>query len=132
MSNLEDVLKSIVLGGVGAVATVLDKGAELGKTLVEKGQQAVESNQEAIDCLKQKVKDAVESAKEIDIKLDFDFSVLSREQRDALRQKLDEADAKEEAEKAAEAEQSEAAEEAEETEAETDPEEPADSTDDPA
>ena len=58
MSNLEDVLKSVVLGGVGAVATVLDKGAEIGKTLVEKGQQTVDSNQETIDSLKQKFRDA--------------------------------------------------------------------------
>ena len=100
MSNLEDVLKSVVLGGVGAVATVLDKGAEIGKTLVEKGQQTVESNQETIDSLKQKFRDAVEASKNIDVKLDFDFTVLSREQRDALRRKLDEADAKEEAEAA--------------------------------
>ena len=122
MSNLEDVLKSVVLGGVGAVATVLDKGAEIGKTLVEKGQQTVESNQETIDSLKQKFRDAVEASKNIDVKLDFDFTVLSREQRDALRRKLDEADAKEEAEAA---EAAEADGDAEEPEAET-PETPDD------
>ena len=122
MSNLEDVLKSVVLGGVGAVATVLDKGAEIGKTLVEKGQQTVDSNQETIDSLKQKFRDAVEASKNIDVKLDFDFTVLSREQRDALRRKLDEADAKEEAEAA---EAAEADGDAEEPEAET-PETPDD------
>ena len=125
MSNLEDVLKSVVLGGVGAVATVLDKGAEIGKTLVEKGQQTVESNQETIDSLKQKFRDAVEASKNIDVKLDFDFTVLSREQRDALRRKLDEADAKEEAEAAEAAEAAKADGDAEEPDAET-PETPDD------
>ena len=100
MSNLEETLKSVVLGGVGAVATVLDKGAEIGKTLVEKGQQTVESNQETIENVKAKIKETVEAGKKIDIKLDFDFSVLSQEQRDALRRKLDEADAKAAEEKA--------------------------------
>ena len=111
MSNLEEALKSVVLGGVGSVANVLDKGAEIGKTLVEKGEETVKENQETLDTIRQKIKETIEAGKNIDIKLDFDFTVLTREQRDALRQKLDEADAKEDAEaaEAAEAEANEAA-----------------------
>ena len=36
MAELEKVLKDVVLGSVGAVATVVEKGGEIARALVEK------------------------------------------------------------------------------------------------
>ena len=39
MSDLEKVLKDVVHGGIGAVATVIAAGSVLAKAFVEKGQE---------------------------------------------------------------------------------------------
>lgn len=94
MSEIEKVLKDVVYGSVGAVATALEVGAGLAKTFVEKGQEAVRQGQERAEEVKQAMKDACES-----IMKDpgIDLSGLTRAQRDELRRQLDELDAAEDA-----------------------------------
>ena len=106
MSDLEKVLKDVVMGSVGAVAAVVEKGTELVQELVKKGEETVKANQGAADDLVRKgqnvmdsfakaatdaytgVKDAInEALKNVDS--------MSKEQREDLRRRLDELDAKE-------------------------------------
>ena len=61
MAELERVLKDVVLGSVGAVATVVEKGGEIARALVEKGQETVQNNQETVDNIRRKVREVCES-----------------------------------------------------------------------
>ena len=61
MAELEKVLKDVVLGSVGAVATVVEKGGEIARALVEKGQETVQNNQETVDNIRRKVREVCES-----------------------------------------------------------------------
>lgn len=61
MAELEKVLKDVVLGSVGAVAAVVEKGGEIARTLVEKGQATVEQNQETVDSIRRKVRSMCEA-----------------------------------------------------------------------
>ena len=44
MSELEKILKSVLLGSVGAVATAVEKTGELARSFVEKGEDVVDKN----------------------------------------------------------------------------------------
>lgn len=85
MSDLEDMLKNVVLGSVGAVATVVEKGSEMAKTFVEKGEETVRQGQACTDELKRKVQKAYDEATNIEV----DVTKMTREQRDELRRQLD-------------------------------------------
>ena len=56
MAEFEKVLKDVVLGSVGAVATVVEKGGEIARALVEKGHEKVQNNQESVDQIRRKVR----------------------------------------------------------------------------
>ena len=86
MAELEKLLKDILYAAVGAVSTAVDKGSELVQELVQKGRQTMEENQETIDNVKQKVKDACDSLTRIDVR------ALSEEEREDLREQLRELD----------------------------------------
>lgn len=61
MSELEKILKDVLYGGVGAVATAVEKTGELAKNLVNKGAQVLEDNRDQTDALKQKGKAALDN-----------------------------------------------------------------------
>ncbi|MDO4483793.1 MAG: hypothetical protein Q4C54_04980 [Clostridia bacterium] len=95
MADIEKILKDIAVGGIGAVATIAEKGSELAKTLVEKGQNALEENKGTVDNMKKAFNNACESVKNGLQELGkIDYDALSQEARDAIRKALDEADAK--------------------------------------
>lgn len=122
MNEIEKLLKDVVYGSVGAVASVLEVGGEIAKTFVEKGQEAVrqgqecaedmaktfvEKGQEAVrqgqecaDNMARAMKDAIDSVMNDP---GIDVTGLNRAQRDELRRRLDEMDAAEEAAAQAEA-----------------------------
>ena len=81
MSELEKMLKDIVYGGVGAVASVLETGSGLAKTFVEKGQKIVQQAKPAAEDWSRKIKAVCDEAVE---KTGVDISELSREQREQL------------------------------------------------
>ena len=85
MTDLEKLVKDVLLGGVGAVATVAEKSGEIAKALVEKGRATVKENQDAAEELKRKWKEACPVAKQDAI----DVSSLTAEQRAELRRQLD-------------------------------------------
>lgn len=126
MSEFEKVIKNVVLGGIGAAATVVEMGGELAKSFVEKGEETIRQNQAACDELKEKVKNACESAKSAceNAKMSFDLARMTAEERAELRRQLDAFDAAE-AEAAA---QDEAAEDA--PDEEITPDEPEEVSDD--
>lgn len=81
MSELEKLLKDIVYGGVGAVASVLETGSGLAKTFVEKGQKIVEQAKPAAEDWSRKIKETCDEAMKT---TGVDISELSREQREQL------------------------------------------------
>lgn len=95
MKELEKMVKDVVHGGIGAVATALEVGGEIAKSFVEKGQEVVGSIKQAVD-------EACEAGKNDP---GVDVRSLTKAQRAELRRRLDELDA-EEAESTENAEES--------------------------
>lgn len=101
MNELEKVVKDVVHGSLGAVATMLEVGGEIAKTFVEKGQEVAGGIKQAVDeaCEARKADPGV------------DVRSLTKQQRAELRRRLDELDAEEaEADQADEAAENEGAE----------------------
>ncbi|MBE5798175.1 MAG: hypothetical protein E7327_12505 [Clostridiales bacterium] len=97
MNELENIVKSVVYGGIGAAAAIVEKGGDIARALVEKGQETVRANQGTVDQirdtaedLKRRVQEFCEKFMNEDV---IDTSSLTPEQRDALRRQLDEQDA---------------------------------------
>ena len=82
MSDIEKLLKDVVYGGVGAVASALETTGELAKTFVEKGQATVRQGQEKAEELKQSIREACKQETGIDL------NSLTRAQRDELLRQL--------------------------------------------
>ena len=96
MNELETLVKNVVYGGIGAAATLVEKGGDLARALVEKGQETVRANQDTVDQIKETAEDLKRRVKEFcerfmneDV---IDASCLTSEQREALRRQLDEQD----------------------------------------
>ncbi len=90
MSELLNLVKDVVYGAVGAVATVVEKSGDIAQACVEKGKETVEQGRATAEELKRKWQESCEaSAQEEEI----DVSAMTAEEREALRKKLDEADA---------------------------------------
>lgn len=87
MSELEKVLKKVMYGGIGAAAVIIEAGAELGRTLVEKGQETVANHQETADDIKRRVKEFCDKFIPED---KMDVNRMSTQQRDELRRQLQE------------------------------------------
>ena len=64
MSDLKNILKDIGYFGVGAAAVILEAGGKAVKALVRKGAKIIEENQDTVDEMKQKAKQAGEKIKE--------------------------------------------------------------------
>ncbi len=98
MNELENIVKQVVYGGIGAAATIVEKGGEIARNLVDKGQETYRANQGAVEefgeDIKRRVKDFCEQFQQEDV---IDISGLNREQRAELRRRLDEMDAMEDA-----------------------------------
>lgn len=108
--NFTDDIKKIMLAGVGAVATTAEKGQELIDMLVKKGEMTVEQGKVLNEELKRNRKSATKPGQPeamADVKLNADVpkpkapqdelmskvEKMTREQRAALKAKLDEMDA---------------------------------------
>jgi len=85
MNDLEKMLKDVVHGSIGAVATAIEVSGEIAKTFVEKGQEVASG-------IKQAMNEACEACKDDP---GVDVRTLTRAQRDRLRRELDELDAEE-------------------------------------
>lgn len=85
MANIEQVLKDVVLGSVGAVATVVEKGGELARSLVEKGQETVRDNQETVENIRRKVRDVCEAVSCGGVQEDKEADAVMMQSTDGLR-----------------------------------------------
>ena len=86
MADLEKLLKDLLYAGVGAVSTAIDKGGEVAKALVQKGQETLEGKQDTLEDLKQKAKETLDSLTRLNV------HDLSDEEREDLRRQLKEMD----------------------------------------
>ena len=110
MAELEKVLKDVVLGSVGAVATVVEKGGEIARALVEKGQETVANNQETVDSIRRKVREACGSqageqqegivlegfemkTTPVGLQINCPLEAITPEKAEAIRALLDQAEA---------------------------------------
>lgn len=92
MNELENIVKSVVYGGIGAAAAIVEKGSDIARVLVEKGQETVRANQDVTDDIKRRVKEFCDKFMNEDT---IDVSTLTPGQRAELRRQLDELDAAE-------------------------------------
>ena len=107
MADIEKILKDVVYGGVGVVASAIEAGSDLARTVVQKGQEVVQNSQAVQKELVQKGsevlqkgEDAVKKAREQAAEQQraaheacveltgIDVTQLTRDQRDALRADL--------------------------------------------
>jgi len=89
MPDFEKIVKDVMYGGLGAAATLMEKGGELAQNLVDKGRETMRNNQGTVDEIQQKLQefcDALMNRGEIDV------SKLTPEQRAELRHQLEEMD----------------------------------------
>ncbi len=108
MAGIDQILKDVLYGTVGAAASLIEKGSdvarlctekggELARKWVEKGQEAVRSSQPAADdikrCLQEFCDDLLKRG-------EIDISKLTPEQRSELRHQLEEMDCRAEREAA--------------------------------
>ena len=63
MSDLKNILRDIGYFGVGAAAVILEAGGKAVKSLVRKGEKVLTDNQDTVDDLKEKAKQAGERIK---------------------------------------------------------------------
>jgi polyhydroxyalkanoate synthesis regulator phasin len=89
MNELENIVKNVVYGGIGAAAALVESAGDLARTLVEKGQEAVHANQETVDDVKRRLKEFCDRLMCDGV---MDVTKLSPEQRAELRRQLDLAD----------------------------------------
>ena len=96
MNELENLVKSVVYGDIGAAATLVEKGGDLARALVEKGQQTVRDNQATVDQIKETAEELKQRVRRFCERFMNDdvivASCLTPEQRAAVRQQLDEQD----------------------------------------
>lgn len=89
MPDLEKIVKDVMYGGIGAAASLVEKGSDLARVLVEKGQETVRNNQPAADDIKRRLQEFCEGLLN---RGELDISKLTAEQRAELRHQLEEMD----------------------------------------
>lgn len=90
-------LKKVLLAGIGAVAITADKSEEVVRELVKRGELTVEQGKALNEELKHKIKETVQEKRAAFRKAvdPFDVEAMSKEEREELKRKLEEFDAKE-------------------------------------
>ncbi|MGI6501714.1 MAG: phasin family protein [Anaerostipes sp.] len=103
MEHFTDGLKKIMLAGIGAIATTGEKSKDLLDEMVKKGELTVEQGKALNEELKHNIKETVRD--KMDVKEapstpeDFDefLDSMTPEQKEMLKEKLQQMDVKEEA-----------------------------------
>lgn len=123
MPDLEKFVKDVMYGGIGAAASLVEKGGDLARSLVEKGQETVRNSQGTADDIKRRLQEFCDGLMK---RGEIDISKLTPEQRAELRHQLEEMDYQEiwgkESPEAADTPTTEAPETPEAPEAPADPE----------
>lgn len=95
MEQFGKALLNVAFAGVGAVAIAAEKAGEVGKVLIARGEQAVEQGRQCSEELQQKYQEAAQKRQEERFQATVD--AMTAEEREALRRRLAELDAEEEA-----------------------------------
>ena len=87
--GINDDLKKVLLAGIGAVATTVEKSQEIVDTLIKKGQITVEQGKVLNEELKRAVKEKQQKdTPEQEISIVDQLDSLSREDIEAIKKKL--------------------------------------------
>ena len=89
MPDLEKFVKDVMYGGIGAAASLVEKGGDLARSLVEKGQETVRNSQDTADDIKRRLQEFCDGLMK---RGEIDISKLTPEQRAELRHQLVEMD----------------------------------------
>lgn len=89
MPDLEKFVKDVMYGGIGAAASLVEKGGDLARSLVEKGQETVRNSQDTADDIKRRLQEFCDGLMK---RGEIDISKLTPEQRAELRHQLEEMD----------------------------------------
>ena len=89
MPDLEKFVKNVMYGGIGAAASLVEKGGDLARSLVEKGQETVRNSQDTADDIKRRLQEFCDGLMK---RGEIDISKLTPEQRAELRHQLEEMD----------------------------------------
>lgn len=57
MPDLEKFVKNVMYGGIGAAASLVEKGGDLARSLVEKGQETVRNSHDTADDIKRRLQE---------------------------------------------------------------------------
>ena len=87
MPDLEKFVKNVMYGGIGAAASLVEKGGDLARSLVEKGQETVRNSQDTADDIKRRLQEFCDGLMK---RGEIDISKLTPEQRAELRHQLEE------------------------------------------
>lgn len=91
LSKMSSDLKKIILAGIGAAATSVEKSEEMVKNLVSKGELTIEQGKVMNQELRHKFHEAEKHAKAVHVEK------MSKEERAELKRQLEEIEAKEQA-----------------------------------
>ncbi|MGE4548499.1 MAG: phasin family protein [Intestinibacillus sp.] len=96
-AELGNDLRKILLAGIGAVAVTAEKSEEVVKELVKRGELTIEQGKALNEELKHKIKETVQEKRaEFSASMaSVNVEAMSREEREDLKRKLAELDAKE-------------------------------------
>lgn len=105
LTELESTLKKVMLAGIGAVAVTAEKADEIIKELVKKGELTVEQGKVLNEELKHRAQEAEKKAQPTEPlaappkkDAEIDLESMSRKEREDLKRKLEELEAKEQVE----------------------------------
>ena len=111
--KVTDLVKNVVLAGIGAAAVTTEKAKDVADELVKKGSLTVEQGKVLNEELKHNIKETLDNKKKKDASIEELLSAMTPDQIDALKELLNKAAKPQEEEPKAEAPKTEAPQEEE-------------------
>ena len=111
--KVTDLVKNVVLAGIGAAAVTTEKAKDVADELVKKGSLTVEQGKVLNEELKHNIKETLDNKKKKDASVEELLSAMTPDQIDALKELLNKAAKPQEEESKAEAPKTEAPQEEE-------------------
>lgn len=103
--KVTDIVKNVVLAGIGAAAVTTEKAKDVADELVKKGSLTVEQGKVLNEELKHNIKETLDNKKKKDASVEELLSAMTPDQIDALKELLNKAAKPQEEEPKAEAPQ---------------------------
>ena len=100
--KVTDLVKNVVLAGIGAAAVTTEKAKDVADELVKKGSLTVEQGKVLNEELKHNIKETLDNKKKKDASVEELLSAMTPDQIDALKELLNKAEAPQDEEQKAE------------------------------